>query len=48
MSFAPRRSASTPRFDESAPVETLMPPLRKKKGVRKAKATTRIRSCSWR
>ena len=28
--------------------ETFMPPLRKKNGVRKAKATTRIRSCSWR
>jgi hypothetical protein len=37
-----------PRFAQSALVETLRPPLRKKNGVRKANETTRNRSCSIR
>src|SRR5438105_1884577 len=45
----PRKSSpSTPRFAQSAPAETFIPPLRKKNGVRNAKATTRMRCCSVR
>src|SRR3954451_2897632 len=52
MSFgrivAATTSPTTPRLVQTAPVETLTPPLRKKNGVRNANETTRRRSCSRR
>src|SRR5215211_129698 len=46
--FAASSTARMPKLAKTAPRETLRPPRMKKKGVRKANATTRIRSCSVR